>query len=54
MNIDCRKHLTEHAENFVKRYEANTTVKAYREDALYFVGMLKESDKKEELIKRIK
>lgn len=54
MNIDCRTSLAEHAENFVKRYEANPTVKAYKEDALYFVSMLKESDKKEELIKRIK
>lgn len=54
MNIDCRKHLTEHAENFVKRYEANPSLKVYKEDALYFVSMLKESDKKEELIKRIK
>ena len=23
LNIDCRKYLFEHAENFVKRYEAN-------------------------------
>ena len=54
MNIDCRKYLTEHAENFVKRYEANPTVKANKDDALYFVSMLKESDKKSELLKRIK
>lgn len=54
MNIDCRKYLAEHAENFVKRYEANPGVKANKEDARYFVGMLKESDKKDELLKRIK
>ena len=54
MNIDSRKYLTEHAENFVKRYEANPTVKANKDDALYFVSMLKESDKKSELLKRIK
>lgn len=54
LNIDCRKYLVEHAENFVKRYEANPTVKANKADALYFVNMLKESDKKEELKKRIK
>ena len=54
MNIDCRKYLAEHAENFVKRYEANPSVKANKEDARYFVGMLKESDKKDELLKRIK
>lgn len=53
LNIDCRKYLTEHAENFVKRYEANPTVKANKADALYFVNMLKDSDKKEELKKRI-
>lgn len=54
MNIDCRKFLTEHAENFVKRYETNPTVKANKDDALYFVGMLKESEKKDKLLKRIK
>ena len=54
MNIDCRKYLAEHAENFVKRYEANPNVKANKDDALYFVGILKESDKKDELLKRIK
>lgn len=53
LNIDCRKYLTEHAENFVKRYEANTTVKANKADAVYFVKMLKESKKKDELLKRI-
>ena len=54
LNIDCRKYLTEHAENFVKRYEANTADASVKADALYFVNMLKDSDKKEELKKRIK
>ena len=54
LNIDCRKYLAEHAENFVKRYEANVTDASAKADALYFVSMLKESDKKEELKKRIK
>lgn len=53
LNIDCRKYLTEHAENFVKRYEANKANTSAKADALYFVNMLKESDKKEELKKRI-
>lgn len=53
MNIDCRKYLTEHAENFVKRYEANITDASAKADANYFVNMLKDSDKKKELKKRI-
>lgn len=54
INIDCRKRLTEHAENFVKRHEANPSDISAKNDAIYFVEMLKESDKKEELKKRIK
>lgn len=54
INIDCRKHLTEHAENFVKRHEANPLDVSARADAVYYVNMLKDSDKKEELMKRIK
>lgn len=53
LNIDCRKHLAEHAENFVKRYEANPNGIGNKADAIYFVNMLKDSDKKEELMKRI-
>lgn len=52
LNIDCRKYLTEHAENFVKRYEANPTNASAKADANYFVNMLKDSDKKTELKKR--
>lgn len=53
INIDCRKHLAEHAENFVKRYEADRSDDSNKADALYFVNMLKESDKKESLLKRL-
>lgn len=49
LNIDCRKYLFEHAENFVKRYEANPSDASNKADALYFVNMLKESAKKEAL-----
>lgn len=52
-NVDCRKYLVEHATHFVEQYEGNKT-EANRNDALYFVNMLKESDKKSELLKRIK
>ena len=52
LNIDCRKYLAEHAENFVKRYEANPTNASDKADANYFVDMLKDSDKKTELKKR--
>lgn len=54
INIDCRKRLTEHAENFVKRHEANPSDVSAKADAVYYVNMLKDSDKKEELMKRIK
>lgn len=54
INIDCRRFLAEHAENFVKRHEANPSDTSAKADAVYFVNMLKESDKKEELMKRIK
>lgn len=53
LNIDCRKYLVEHAENFVKRFEANPTDESARADANYFVSMLKDSDKKAELKRRI-
>jgi hypothetical protein len=38
---------------FVKRYEANPTDVSAKADANYFVNMLKDSDKKTELKKRI-
>lgn len=53
LNIDCRTSLVKHAENFVKRYEANPSDVCAKRDAHYFVNMLKESDKKYELFKRI-
>ena len=54
LNIDCRKYLAEHAENFVKRHEKHPNVKTYRADALYFVNLLKQSEKKDELLNRIR
>lgn len=53
LNIDCRKHLAEHAENFVKRYEKDSTDESAKADAIYFASMLKESEKKNELLNRI-
>lgn len=53
VNIDCRMFLMEHATRFVERYEADRT-ESSRADALYFVNMLKESDKKRALLGRIK
>ena len=53
LNIDCRKYLFEHAENFVKRYEANPSDASNKAYALYFVQILKESAKKEALKKRL-
>ncbi len=53
LNIDCRKFLFEHAEHFVDLYEKDPSNASNKADALYFVNMLKESDKKEELIQRI-
>lgn len=53
LNIDCRKYLIEHAENFVKRYEKDPTNTSNQTDALYFANMLKDSDKKTNLLNRI-
>ena len=53
INIDCRKFLLEHATHFVESYEDKKT-NSNREDALYFTGMLKDSDNKADLLKRIK
>lgn len=53
LNIDCRTFLVAHAENFVKRYEANTTDASAKADAFYFVSMLKESETKNELLQRV-
>lgn len=54
LNMDCRKYLVEHATHFVEKYEKDKTNKSKKSDAIYFVNMLKESTKKEELLKRIK
>lgn len=53
LNIDCRKFLVEHATHFVIQYEKNKTA-SNKADAIYFVNMLKESDKKDALLQRIK
>ena len=52
VNLDCRHALAEHAAHFVELYEKQPSA-ANRADALYFVGMLRESDRKEALLKRI-
>lgn len=54
LNIDCRKYLAEHAAHFVEQYEKDRGNASKRADALYFVNMLKESEKKTELSNRIK
>ena len=53
LNIDCRNFLFEHAENFVKRYEAKPTEASNKADALYIVNILKQTAKKEALKKRL-
>ena len=53
VNFDCRHALVSHAEHFVAVYEADPSA-ANRADARYFVAMLKDSDCKERLLKRIK
>lgn len=54
LNIDCRKYLTEHATHFVEQYENDKSNASNKADALYFVNMLKDSQKKTELLNRIK
>lgn len=54
LNIDCRKYLAEHATHFVEQYEKDKSDATKRADAVYFVSMLKESEKKTELLNRIK
>lgn len=52
VNIDCRHALAELAEHFVKLYEEDRSP-ANREDARYFVGKLRPSDKKRDLLRRL-
>lgn len=52
LNLDCRKYIVEHATHFVEQYESNKT-KSNKNDAIYFVNMLKESDTKTALLKRL-
>ena len=53
VNFDCRHALVAHAEHFVAVYEADPSA-ANRADARFFVAMLKDSDCKERLLKRLK
>lgn len=53
LNIDCRKYLVEHATYFVEKYEAKFSV-SNRNDASYFVDMLKDSEVKSRLQERLK
>lgn len=52
LNIDCRKFLVEHATRFVEKYKENKT-ESNKNDAIYFVNKLKDSDKKKELLLEI-
>lgn len=53
LNIDCRKYLEGHATHFVEKYESDFSV-ASRNDAFYFVDMLKDSKIKSNLQERLK
>jgi len=53
INIDCRKFLSEHAEHYVNKYEVNKS-ESNLADAYYFVNMLKESERKQTLLERLK
>ncbi|MEG1586226.1 MAG: hypothetical protein RR346_05070 [Bacteroidales bacterium] len=53
LNIDCRKGLKELASHYVNLYETDKPDKLRKADALYFVNLLKASDYKSALLKRI-
>ncbi|MPN63713.1 hypothetical protein SDC9_211478 [bioreactor metagenome] len=53
LNIDCRKYLVEHATHFVEKYESDFSVFS-RNDASYFVDMLKDSEIKSNLQERLR
>lgn len=52
LNIDCRRYLAQHAAHFVDKY-LNSPSLSNKNDALYFIGKLKDSSEKEELRKKI-
>lgn len=54
LNIDCRRFLAEHATHFVEQYEKDKTNASNKADARYFVSKLKASDKKTQLLNRVK
>lgn len=53
INIDCRKHLLDHAIHYVMKYET-TGISSDLADAYYFVRRIKESGAKTDLLARIK
>ncbi len=53
INIDCRKHLAAMATHYVETYESDKSVSYFKWDAEYFTNMLKDSDTKTALLKRI-
>lgn len=54
MNIDCRKSLDSHATHYVDEYLKDKNNVSKRNDAYYFVNFLKESQKKTELLNKLK
>lgn len=52
LNIDCRRFLVEHATHFVEKYEVSRSL-SDKKDASYFVNILKDSETKSRLQKRI-
>jgi hypothetical protein len=53
LNLNCRNALLTNATHYVEEYEADKTSARKRTDAIYFVKMLKESDQKTNLLKRL-
>ena len=45
LNIDCPKFLFEHTEHFVDLYEKDPLNESNKDDALYFVSILKNHQK---------
>lgn len=54
VNVNCRKYLVEHATHFVEKYEKDKTNKSNKDDAIYFVSQLKDSETKTSLLNRLK
>ena len=54
LNIDCRRYLSERAEHYIMVYEQDKSNASKKNDAIYFTNILKDSDLKTTLLKRIK